>query len=44
MPATNDKDRGDLLRGALEMLILRTLEPPGHARVRHNRVDPRRVT
>ncbi|MCH7824389.1 MAG: PadR family transcriptional regulator [Acidobacteria bacterium] len=26
MPAPNDKDRGDLLRGALEMLILRTLE------------------
>ncbi len=26
MPATDDKDRGDLLRGALEMLILRTLE------------------
>ena len=26
MTTSNDKDRGDLLRGALEMLILRTLE------------------
>jgi len=26
MPAANDRDRGDLLRGALEMLILRTVE------------------
>ncbi len=26
MPAIDHKDRGDLLRGALEMLILRTLE------------------
>ena len=26
MPVSDDKDRGDLLRGALEMLILRTLE------------------
>ena len=26
MPTNGEKDRGDLLRGALEMLILRTLE------------------